>query len=267
MAATAHFLTPSLTQLTLLAKEQEIGSGTGFFVKHGTQWFIVSNWHVFSGRNPRTGQPRHSSCAIPDECIAVKREMRDHRLVVIKHKLKLLDENENPLWLDHPEHGQNVDIAALKVNQNTVGIARNILSVDGHQEDMFVDLGGDLFIPGYPQGYSEQGSFPIWKKATLATSPEFDPLPINPLIVDTASREGMSGSPCLAICNDSYYRKVDGGPKMELIHKPICWKLLGVYSGRLTAKDALDTQLGRVWRTALIIDIISGCQCARPKLI
>lgn len=264
MAATAHFLSASITKMILSANGNEIGSGTGFFVKRDNQWFLVSNWHVFSGRNRQTGQPIHSSCAIPDHCFVFTKRLDTSGLKIVKHRIALLDNDSVPLWFEHSDHGRSVDIAVLKVHADVAGCAKDILSPSGERNDMFVDLGGELFIPGYPQGFSANGEFPIWKRASLATSEEFDTNTLNPLLIDTASRSGMSGALCVAICNRDYYRKVGAGPKMEMVHLPISWKLLGVYSGRLLAKDELDTQLGQVWRKPLLIEILEQGKRVSP---
>ena len=59
----------SITALPLaqLCKRKAIGSATGFFYKREDRFFLVSNWHVFSGRDPYTGQSLcKKTAAIPD---------------------------------------------------------------------------------------------------------------------------------------------------------------------------------------------------------
>lgn len=68
MLTAGEFLTPCITKLELLAHGKVIGNATGFFLKRGAVWHIVTNWHVFSGRDNATGQPRRDDCAVPDTC-------------------------------------------------------------------------------------------------------------------------------------------------------------------------------------------------------
>jgi len=61
-------------------------------------------------------------------------------------------------------------------------------------------VGHELFVLGFPEGISAS-DLPIWKRATIASEPNatVDGLPI--LLVDTATRRGMSGGPAIARAN------------------------------------------------------------------
>jgi hypothetical protein len=160
------------------------------------------------------------------------------------------------IWLQHPIHGQNVDIAALPISLYHRGKARDIYEPGAHDDDFWVDLGDDLFLPGFPLGIAAAGAFPIWKRASLATSPEFGESMT--FLVDTASREGMSGSPFFALSNWKHYRLDRATNKMSVVDRPLSWRLLGVYSGRLDPGDGLGAQLGIVWRDFLLKEVLNG---------
>src|SRR4051812_7501865 len=54
--------------LKLYANGQQLSTATGFVVEHGGRRFLISNWHVFSGRNADTGEPLDSkTAALPDQ--------------------------------------------------------------------------------------------------------------------------------------------------------------------------------------------------------
>src|SRR4051812_43799972 len=54
--------------LKLYAKGNQLSTATGFVVEHHGRRFLVSNWHVFSGRNADTDQPLDSkTAAVPDQ--------------------------------------------------------------------------------------------------------------------------------------------------------------------------------------------------------
>lgn len=38
--------------------ENSIGTGTGFTVQNGTQNYLITNWHIVTGRNPNTLNPK-----------------------------------------------------------------------------------------------------------------------------------------------------------------------------------------------------------------
>jgi len=71
-------------------------------------------------------------------------------------------------------------------------------------------IGMDAFILGFPKGIAHQQLLPIWKRGSIATEPEIpreDDLPV--FLVDTATREGMSGAPVL-LRSFSGYGRADG---------------------------------------------------------
>jgi hypothetical protein len=54
----------------------------------------------------------------------------------------------------------------------------------------------DVFVLGYPFGPGKTG-LPVWKRGSIASEPDLVPQVENYLLVDTASRPGMSGSPVI----------------------------------------------------------------------
>lgn len=259
LAATATYLTPCVTQLVMLRDDIELGRATGFFLKVDGTWFLVSNWHVFSGCRCDTGQPRHLHGAVPNRCIFFQSELFDAGIKWNPISIALGEAIEGGAnWFQHPSMGQEIDIAAIPLDADHVGRSKDLLEAGANDPEMFIDLGGDLFLPGYPLGLTGGGQFPIWKRASLASSLEWGPGVNQMFYVDTASREGMSGSPCLAISNWKHYRLDRKTGKMGVIRVPLSWRLMGVYSGRLNAKDDLGAQIGIVWRDHLIIDVVKG---------
>jgi hypothetical protein len=139
------------------------------------------------------------------------------------------------------------------------------LDPEGSDPNMHIDTGAEVFLPGFPLGIGDS-YFPMWKRGSVATSLEWGEGEKLRFLVDTASREGMSGAPCLAISNWRHYSRIPGSTKVVVVERPLSHRLLGVYSGRLNAKDDLGAQLGIVWRENLIFDIISGRSAAEVRL-
>ncbi len=259
MAATATFLTPCIVRLELSRDQLHLGFATGFFLKREDRWFLVSNWHVFSGRSPNSGQPARADGAVPNLCGFVTISFQDDKLHHKPYAFQLGDQlNGTPTWFEHPILGQKVDVGVLPLADVVPGLAKDLLSPDGHDETMWVDLGAELFLPGYPLGLTAPGAMAIWKRASLATSTEFGEGINRFVLVDTASREGMSGSPCLALANWQYYSLDRTTGKMSVKQRPLSHRLLGVYSGRLNAQDDLGAQLGVVWRENLVFETLDG---------
>jgi hypothetical protein len=117
---------------------------------------------------------------------------------------------------------------------------------------MLLKVSRDVYVLGYPKGISGSGGFPIWKRASIATEPaiQLDGLP--KILVDTATREGMSGAPVVAIADGEF--EVEGrGPAYRLPGR-VC-RFVGVYSGRL-GKNEMEAQLGIVWKAQAVDEIV-----------
>lgn len=218
---------------------------------------MITNWHVLSGRYPNNGQPRHPSLAVPDQCRFTFHELQGDQLAthVMTYELNH-PEDGSTLWYQHPTHGQNVDIAALPINSSHVGKAKNLISPSGNDPSMLIDLGQEVFIPGFPLGLAGDGVMAIWKRASVASSLEIGDGVNLKFYVDTATREGMSGSPCVAIANWKYYSLDRSTGKVTVVDRPLSWRLLGVYSGRLNPSDSFEAQIGLVWRDNLIEEVV-----------
>lgn len=257
MAATAHYLNSNIINLLLFSNGNHIGSATGFILKYKNDWFLVTNWHVLSGRDPTDGQSRNQNSAIPDTVKFNVLHFESNVFFPKMHEVKLLDWSGDSLWFHHPIHGQNVDIACLLISESQKGTAKDLLEPGGNDPEMFIDMGHDLFLPGFPLGFSANG-LPIWKRASLASSLEFDHGMKYFFYVDTATREGMSGSPCLAISNWKHYSLDRATGKVKVVEQPMSWRLFGIYSGRRNPSDGFEAQIGIVWRETLMLEILAA---------
>jgi hypothetical protein len=107
-------------------------------------------------------------------------------------------------------------------------------------------------VLGYPFGPGKTG-LPVWKRGSIASEPDLVPHVENYLLVDTASRPGMSGSPVIL---RSYGTHVSQGG--VTLTSGSANKFIGVYSGRLHTQDPLEAQIGMVWSAVYIDEIIDG---------
>src|SRR5262249_47041902 len=73
------------------------------------------------------------------------------------------------------------------------------------------------------------------------------------LLVDTASRPGMSGSPVILRTYGTHM-----SPGEVTVAAGAANKFIGVYSGRLHTQDPLEAQIGMVWPAIYIDEIIDG---------
>lgn len=260
MAATGNFLNPTITRLELFGNAKPLGVATGFFLKYHAEWYLVSNWHVFAGRNPVTGQPMHSGFCVPDYLrYTIYGFINDTQLAAEAVQIELgCADSGTALWFQHPTMGQDIDIGCLPLHTSPVGFAKDLLDPTGYDSEMYIDLGHEVFLPGFPLGFSAYGMMPIWKRASVASSLEFGPGIDTCFYVDTATRSGMSGAPCLAISNWQHYRMDRSTGKVTVVREPLSHRLLGVYSGRKNSSDGFEAQIGIVWRENRIFEILNS---------
>ena len=186
--------------------------------------------------------------------------------------MRLNDANgENIAWLQHPTHGPAIDVAAVRIPQ-----IETISTMGGEQEtyvfesgsvranlDEFLsdlppwdgprrDMGDDLFILGFPLGLKVTGHFPLWKRASVASEMDVLVEGKHSFLVDTATREGMSGAPVVYIDRSG---PLTHSGEFELGRKI---SFMGTYSGRHIGDKQTEAQLGIVWREKLINEIIAS---------
>ena len=158
-----------------------------------------------------------------------------------------------PLWRVHPVHGNKVDVVALPITPLSTA---EMYPINGMQsESLLIQIGMDVYILGYPYGMGLVG-LPVWKRGSIATEPELVGIAPAPLymLVDTASRPGMSGSPVIRRSWAIHLPKSGG----TSVGNPIATELVGIYSGRIASTDPLDAELGMVWPVPLIWEILAA---------
>lgn len=241
---------------------------TGFLWERGDHWHLVTNAHVVTGWNHETRQSLSDSGFSPTHLkfeVAVDvADSPDRGSLLQRRRLQIpLEDDGEPAWLEHPEHGCAVDVAVLHLfkspDETSVHDlkARQLLStpVNLHEEwgEYDVAAGEDAYVLGYPKGMATRG-FPIWKRASIASEPSIDVDGLPKLLVDTATRQGMSGAPVIAVRrgitmpSGSFDGETIIGETMQF---------LGIYSGRI-GEDELGVQLGIVWKASVINEIIDG---------
>jgi hypothetical protein len=98
--------------------------GTGrrhrIFAKHGGQLFLITNWHVVSGRNYQTRKHLSKELALPDRlkytvgCRGHVGEWMDIDCMLYEDS-ESSEQPEKPVWLEHASHGHEVDVVAIPI--------------------------------------------------------------------------------------------------------------------------------------------------------
>lgn len=261
------------TELKLLFRNHhnqliDLGQATGFFWRENGIIFLITNWHNLSGRHQTTKVPLHKDAALPNVVeVPVLYHSKDFQGRVIRNRFHVeLYSEDIPNWWEHPTFNERVDVVALPLSVPHESLASVLLN----EADDFVPFvphaGEDAFVLGYPRGMDGGPAMPIWKRASMASQPDFDVDDLPKIYIDTATREGMSGSPVL-VRRSGIIRpmglppldpsKMDGREIIGTVHD-----FLGVYSGRI-GEDAWGVQLGIVWKKRVIHEIVEGRQRGR----
>lgn len=251
----------------------ELSHATCFFWKTEEQLYLITNWHVVTGRNTQNLKALNQDHPdAPDTLECLFRRIDD---TVLCYRVPLYDEDGRPAWLIHPAHQRLVDVVAIPVPSPSDDVLRLRPVNLQHESQLATKVGMPVFILGFPfRQDAKPEVYPIWKQGTIASEPDFALRGATPLLVDTASRPGMSGAP---VIQRSYgYALVETSPadptaahspmNMDLRRVPHASKFIGVYSGRLHTNSQMDAQLGVVWRKHLIEEILAGyCRDIHPN--
>jgi hypothetical protein len=231
-----------------------MGIATGFTIKKQEKLFLITNWHVVSGRNPTTKQLISEFGMEPSHLVAWFHVRYDQdKLTWEPRTCRLYREDGNPNWMQHPMHGSNVDVVALAID-NASDIRSFPINTIA-QSDFRVSVSQDVFILGFPRGITGAGKFPIWKRGSIASEPSADLEGLPKCLVDTATREGMSGSPVIARYTGYYQNNLDKPSGEDWFGQGE--QFFGIYSGRHIDQDELAAQLGIVWKARVIDEILA----------
>lgn len=227
---------------------KSVMSATGFIVKRSSGYFLITNWHVVTNKNPVTKLGLSPTLAEPDS-IRIRHHLLDKVGWQILQEPLYFDDGVTPRWIAHQD-GNNVDVIALPLTNITPNIAIHDLPLEMADVQMILHPSMPISIIGYPYGLSASNIWPIWKTGHLATDPEvnYDNKPS--FLIDATTRSGMSGSP-VAIRISGAYMKKQG---VYTFPETIIYKFLGIYSGRLDN----DVELGRVWRPNVLLEIFDS---------
>ncbi len=244
---------------------------TGFLWRDNNALYLITNWHIVTGWDPLRDQPLSPTGFVPTHVefdFVLKLQGPDDGVAAMRRTTKvvdLCDPSGAPRWLEHPSLGKTVDVVALAIGPDDVEIATQPINTFRDWVDFGVTAGDDAFVLGYPKGLTGGHHFPIWKRASIASEPDVDIDGLPKMFVDTATREGMSGSPVVIV---SRGMTQPGGATPGLSLTTIIGtasQFGGVYSGRVD-DDPLGAQIGIVWKPRVIGEIVQGQVRVRPPV-
>jgi hypothetical protein len=245
----------SAVRLTMMRGSLEVATGSGVLWQTEKTVCLVTAWHCLTGTHPTTRQSLSPTGARPDKVKMTFVASSAAQTWEMVHDLYTQDD-ATPSWVIHRLGSDAIDVAvlplALPLPPEVISHAINKLP---QTSDLAVRVGSDLFILGFPRNLHRL-NLPIWKRASLAIDPAalLDEPDGRHLLVDTATREGISGGVVVARYATAYPSlsgagTLGGGPFT---------KVVGIYSGRIGSQDQLDAQIGIVWPIRYVEEIIAN---------
>jgi hypothetical protein len=233
------FSTATLRLEAFAGGEEPCGVATGLLIVAQNRPFLVTNWHVVTGRHPDTEELNNVG-AIPDRLRIWHRavDQGSPHLGVRPMDEPLFAENR-PRWFEPANRRLSeredpklaIDIILLPLIETGGCVTELGFGINHYTPEAYVEPGSALSIVGYPMGYFGFPNYPIWKTGHVASDIHGHPDQKH-FLVDATTREGMSGSPVIA--------------------KNRLNPLLGIYSGRLHG----DVEIGIVWRLGIVYNLL-----------
>jgi hypothetical protein len=226
-----------------------LSTATGFIVEHQGKLFLVTNWHVLSGRNAETDKPLSSTGGIPDE-VRIAHHLKNRLGTWQFQGESLVASDGSPLWLAHPA-GSKVDVAALELknvrdNFQVYPFDLTLAGADIHPQPAM-----PISVIGFPLGLRPNAFFPIWKTGHIATDPDLDHGGRPAFLIDATTRNGMSGSPVVIRISGPY---MNSRSEMMVGIGGVQTRFLDIYSGRIHD----DAEIGCVWRPHVISELLEA---------
>jgi len=240
---------------------------SGFFYELNGQPYLVTNYHVISGKNPLTGKHLNNETGFEPQEIqfyGLDYEMNDGDVVFKrkKWKLRFTDSTDKHLLFRDPPivDGHVVDIWATPIEPKSV-LQTDTSRTDFKKADTLSSCinqvtmslsgykaGDECFILGYPLHNYDGLNPPVWKRGSIASETSIGVgKPV--FLVDASTLPSMSGSPIIAK-RTLGINQLTGAPND-------IYSIIGVYGGRLQNKDLQETNIGYGWYQTLIPDVLN----------
>lgn len=228
-----------------------LSNATAFFVRHAEQSFLVTNWHVVTGRDP---MDRSLVLRCPPAKFRVWMHVEGRLGKWSRVSAPLEYAPGKPVWIEHPTD-READVIAIPFAA-PAGHAIYDLDLGSADADVAISPSDPVSVVGFPYGYSPNVKFPIWKTGYIASEPDMKFLDkYDAFVIDATTRAGMSGSPVVAHRSGAYLTR--RGP----VTLGKATRFLGIYSGRIILREPRKpeetVELGLVWKPKVLKEILA----------
>lgn len=227
---------------------------------------LVTNWHCLTGINPYSGKHLDKKNGAEPNRIRIN-HLTNRVGSVYNLTVPLYEIEGSARWRVHPTAGEQVDVAALNLatpEKSAADFGVDLLTRPLNEiafTTLSLSVGDELFVVGYPRNLHLMQTA-IWKRATIASEPSLfrDRPQFRRQLIDCATREGMSGSPVVAI-HRGFHKTLD---QTNALIAGDAMDFFGIYSGRTVDvdedprfDDLIAAQIGIVWPRSLVERVVS----------
>lgn len=266
----AHSFSLAVSPLEVLDLEGNLFShGTAFVYRLGSTPYLVTAWHVVSGRDFFSGKLNREALIPRSFRFYVPSFRQEGNIVNLNTTAFLLEltEEASALLAQPPEvYDARVDVAVARLpltssrsgNFTSGGLNEFEWGISERTEaPIGAMIGADVFVLGYPLSTYEGLRTPIWKRGSLASEPAFEIDPKCAFLIDVNSTGGMSGGPIIRrVAMMTAQDKLNG-----IIAETYDEAVIGVYSGRTLSSADKGFSLGYGWPIDVVHAIIETGQC------
>ena len=242
------------------SKDIHLSTGTGVILTNSdASKSLVTAWHNFSGLHHQTRQWLSKATKCSPTHVRIRNHYQSKQGKGFNsQRISLYKQSGEPVWVVHPRKRNFYDIAAIRLKANASSSFR-YPALEYFQEDMFPHLKArfDALVAGYPTNDFANQLLPIWKTASIASTPQI-PIEGQPkFLIDSATRSGMSGAP--VFLHDRSQAMKYGDDKTHFIQWSGKLRLIGIYTGRIHTADKSGTSdLGFVWWDNVVKEVSSS---------
>lgn len=222
--------------------DTHLSTGTGFVFYNGYSNFLVTARHNVTGRNQDTGDCLAGHGGVPNRLTVFfnkKGALGDY----VEVEVPLFDDDDKPLWREHPMLGAKADIVAIELpDRDDIDFYPYLPS--SSYPKIKVTVSERASVIGFPFATSAGGLFAVWVNGFIASEPNLD-FGGNPsILIDCRTRTGQSGSPVILYTTSGYTDENEN----TLFASGEYVRPIGIYSGRINS----ESDLGIVWKWSVV---------------
>jgi hypothetical protein len=251
-----------------------LGNATGFFyfgfLGSKPNFWLVTNWHVLSGRNAEDPKSvLHKMGSVPNRLrlsLLLEFDQPEYttnpnaQILFQEQFIELYDTAGQASWYQHVKRSA-VDVAVL--NASAFVGRFHLVGVNSAEtaSDMVIQIGSQIFILGYPLGFSHFMNTPIWKRGSIASEPHIETTESGgKVVIDATTRQGMSGAP--VIMRETTHYITETGSINRGVNAT---RFVGVYASRPNVPIVADindedrrAEVGFFYKSGAVHEIITN---------